>query len=237
MGELNRNFRSSIEDLIDLLDKGYPKKASIELVGNRYRLDHDQRMILYRGVFDTKSSEERLKKLVEPERIKIRPVIIDGYNVLITIESYLKGKLVFRSLDGLVRDISGLYGSYTFSDFTLRSASLLTGYIGEEISRRQGSSEGDSGPAGILLLDYPVSKSGELAAYLRESAAEQKIDLEVEVVKSPDEAIISTSALEKNAAVATSDTVIIDSTSRYIDIPYSIINGKFKKEVLDLAQL
>ncbi len=227
MRELNINFKDPITDLIWLLDKKYPKKSAVELVGNRYSLNHEERMILYRGVFDFKSSEKRKKKLIDPDKIRIDKLIIDGYNVLITLESYLSGKIVFRSLDGYVRDISGMYGEYILGNLTKRSTGLLVDFI-----KRESFTQGI-----VIYLDYPVSKSGELASYLRNSFKTKYMDVAVDVVKCPDETVVHENQHSSHSAVATSDTVIIDRVERVIDIPDYMLCTVLKKAILDLRDI
>ena len=69
MRDLNIFFKNSIEDLIFLLDRNYPRKQAIELVGNRYGLNHNERMILYRGVFDRKNTALRKEKRIHLSEI------------------------------------------------------------------------------------------------------------------------------------------------------------------------
>jgi len=50
MGELNINFKDSVEDLVFLLSRDYPKKSAIQLVGNRYQLCADGMSIMFTAV-------------------------------------------------------------------------------------------------------------------------------------------------------------------------------------------
>lgn len=226
MGDLNINFKDSIKDLVWLLDRGYPKRSAIELVGNRYRLNHEERLILYRGVFDTESIEGRKKKRMEPLGEKLDGVIIDGYNVFITLESYLYGRGVFRSLDGYVRDTAGLYGNYTFSPLSERATDLIIAYLKLGIPFYL-----------TLCLDYPVSKSGEFASYLRERFSYERINISIELVNSPDSFIVQEIGRFPHWVTATSDTAVIDRVERVIDIPEYIIVTMMGKEILDLGSL
>ncbi|KPJ87666.1 MAG: hypothetical protein AMS17_07925 [Spirochaetes bacterium DG_61] len=247
MRDFNIFFQKAIEDLIFLLDRQYPKKSAIELVGNRYRLDSEERMVLYRGVFDTESMRERRKKQVDTP--VTGRVLVDGYNVLITIESYLKGKLVFRSLDTFVRDVSGMYGNHAFSDFTKRSIELIIQFMKQGVSVRRMNNRPeaarttsvntdictpDSVRPDSVYLDYPVSKSGELAASMREIFESEGLNVEVTVVKSPDTIIIEESRAGGPVVVASSDTVILDRIEKGVDIPAYIIERVFHKELFDL---
>ncbi len=219
-----------MEDLIFLLDRRYPRKQAIELVGNRYRLNHSERMILYRGVFDTRSTALRKEKRVGIQKIK--RLVIDGYNVLITLESYLKGKIVFRSLDGFVRDVAGIYGNQTFNGYMQRCISLLIEFIKDGLMANSVFFQ-----EGLLFLDLPVSKSGELASYLRDRFSLKKINVKVDVVKNPDGVMIEAARLSKDTVVATSDTVVLDKVDMSFDIPDYIIREILHKTVLDLVSM
>jgi len=233
MKDLNKNFKESINDLIWLLDRGYPKNNSIELVGNRYRLNSEERKILYRGVFDTKSVIDRRIKRINPYYFRVNSITIDGYNVFITLESYLSGRLVFRATDGYVRDISGVYGNYTFSNLTKKCVDLIIDLI--KSLEKIYFSKID----GFVYLDSPVSKSGELASYLRNITEEEGIRLSAKVVKSSDYEIKCKGMDKKslNHCISTSDTVIIDRVDKVLDIPDCIIRNVFKKEILDLGEI
>ena len=237
MGEINTNFINSIEDLIGLLDKKYPKKASLELVGNRYNLTRDERAILYRGVFDTAGSNRRKKKLVDLLHVgdkaclNIRCLIFDGYNILISLESYLKGRIIFRALDGYIRDISGVYGSYSVGSYTERSAGLLADFIKDLTEKLHPR------PDVFVYLDSPVSKSGELAMYMRDLFKREHIEVEVAAINNPDAAIVELCKRTSDSLTATSDTELIDKAERVIDIPDCIIQHIFGTTPLDLNTL
>ena len=230
MRDLNIFFHNSIEDLIFLLDRKYPRKQAIELVGNRYRLNHSERMILYRGVFDTHSTVLRKEKRAGIQKIK--RLVIDGYNVLITLESYLKGRIVFRSLDGFVRDVAGIYGKQTFDQYTQKSIALLIEFIQDGLMANSGFFQ-----EGVLFLDLPVSKSGELASCLRDRFYLKKLNIKVYVAKNPDGKMIEEAKQSKDTVVATSDTVVLDNVGMSFDIPDYVIREMLHKTILDLELL
>ena len=224
-------------DLLELLDKQYPKKASLELVGNRYNLNRDERLILYRGVFDTESMERRKKKRFDfvrgmgPDSFNIERVIIDGYNVLISIESYLKGKIIFRALDGYVRDTSGVHGNHAIDDCTQRSVVLIADFV------KDLTAEVRSQPDVRVFLDSPVSKSGELARSITDLFKQRGVEAEVKALKNPDSVIEVMSKESAHSLTATSDTVIIDKVEQVVDIPDFVTKNVFGASVLDLHTL
>ncbi len=222
MAKLNKNFKRAVDDLLYMLERDYPKRSSIEIVGNRYRLGSDERMMLFRGVFKDSECRERMKKRVDPKKKIKERCVIDGYNVFITLESFLSGRMVFRSLDGWVRDISGVYGNYTFGSLTVRAAGLILDFIKNCI---------EQGPSVFIYLDYPVSKSGEFAQFLRDLLVKEDLVAHVEVVKSPDVRIVKE---HKKDIIATSDTVLIDKTEACVDVPAYLICDHMGKNIVDL---
>lgn len=228
MAELNINFGIAAGDLIFILDRGYPKSPSIDLVGNRYRLNRTERMLLYRGVFDTKSSLSRQEKLVEIEKASESYLLIDGFNVLITIESYLQGFLVFTASDGYVRDVSEVYGNYRPDKSTVRALDLLAGFIRE----RKGQT--------TILLDKRADASSECASLIEKKVDNTPSAPEVLIENALDRKLVERSRQpggKPDAVVATSDTEVLDRVQKACDIPCWIIEKRFKKTVFDLGSL
>ena len=62
-------LKSAAWDFLYLLDRGYPRAASLQLVGNRYNLVGLHRDLLHRGVFALKEAEQRRNRLVGPEQL------------------------------------------------------------------------------------------------------------------------------------------------------------------------
>jgi hypothetical protein len=50
----DQEFTSACRDYFYLIDKNYPERGSLKIVGDRYRLSGDQRTILYRGYLPAK---------------------------------------------------------------------------------------------------------------------------------------------------------------------------------------
>jgi hypothetical protein len=222
MKDSRENIRRAVIDLLYLLEKEYPRKSAIELVGNRYRLSGDGRMVLYRGVFTRGECEGRITKRDDAGSVSLPTCVIDGYNVYITIESYLRGRLVFRALDGFVRDIAGVYGNYTFGRYTERATNVLIPCLKERFGEVTQF---------IVYLDAPVSKSGEFALFLREVFDEARIPAAVEVVKNPDGIMADRHAGD---LIATSDTVLLDMVHHCTDIPGMVLS---RKRLFDIQTL
>ena len=63
-------------------------------------------------------------KLIDIEKLSNKELNIDGYNVLIGIEAFLKDNVVLCD-DGIYRDFMGIYGNYKINPNTERALNLL----------------------------------------------------------------------------------------------------------------
>jgi len=61
------SFVSSYQVYKYLIEKGFPHKASLMLVGDRFMLSRVERNCLFRGVIDGAIAEARKKKMIEPK--------------------------------------------------------------------------------------------------------------------------------------------------------------------------
>lgn len=111
-------LRRAIHDYRSLLDRGYPEKPVMNLVGDRYRLSRELRGMLMRGVFSSAASAARLERRVSRIRctdtcIAARQagrrgeLLVDGHNVLFTMWNCRAGRPIVRATDGFIRDIGG----------------------------------------------------------------------------------------------------------------------------------
>ena len=155
------SFRNAIYDYRFLKNSRYPHKASLKLVGDRYRLTRLQRNCLYRGIVADADSAARKAKIVDSTSLQGKNLAVDWYNVLITVESYLKGSPVFLADDGVLRDASGIHGSYR--------PGLVTDQATESILK---SIAALNLRAVDLFLDSPIPFSGLMAGKLRQSLFE-----------------------------------------------------------------
>ncbi|MBC8066822.1 MAG: DUF434 domain-containing protein, partial [Deltaproteobacteria bacterium] len=98
-------LRSAVGELSWLLSRGYSEASALALVGNRHELRKRQRDAVRRCACGDAALAARIAKRVEPP-LPSRALAIDGFNVLITLESALAGAPVFRGRDGLLRDVA-----------------------------------------------------------------------------------------------------------------------------------
>jgi hypothetical protein len=217
---IREELREAAEDLRYLLNRDYPRDASLQLVGNRYNLDHDGRHLLRRGIFPHALAEDRSAKRVPVEGLKGKGLAIDGHNCIITLESALKGKTILLADDGFIRDISGVSGGYKETKETKEAVGLIMDLLAE------------TEPAETrFLLDAPISGSGELAARIREMMGERGIQGDASAVKVPERIMA-----EYEGIIASSDTAIIDQTEQVFDLAGYLIQKKLGTPYIDLKK-
>jgi len=205
-----QQFHEAAIDFRYLLNRAYPRKASLELVGNHYQLTFDERHLLHRGVFSEGDARKRLRKKVSLQKVSGEELAIDGYNVIITIEAALSGRPLILGDDGFLRDISGLSNNFRRTRRTEESLRLIYALLKERKPRRT-----------IFLFDAPISKSGKLAGEVRRHLQEMNIPGDSEAVRVPEEILIGFPGI-----VATSDTAIIDQSARIVDLAGLLIRQR-----------
>ncbi|MGD0916500.1 MAG: DUF434 domain-containing protein [Thermodesulfobacteriota bacterium] len=203
------DIQKSAEDFRYLLNRGYPRKAVLELVGNRYGLTFDERHLLHRGVFSSADSKARQKKLIPIKEIQNKNLAIDGHNTVITIEAGLSGRPLVLADDGFVRDISGLSGSFKKTETTGEAIQLIVNLL-KKVKPRQT----------LFLFDAPISKSGELAQEVRNKLKRENLLGDAIAVKVPEKILIGFPGV-----IATSDTAIIDQSGEVVDLAGNILRN------------
>ncbi len=153
--DIKTSLRDASYDLKFLLNRGYRKKIALNLVANKFLLDKNERNFLVRKVFSDEKSIDRKVKIIPVNKIKNKIIFIDGYNVLITVESIYKHEYdsVFMCDDGVLRDLKAVFGKYKIGSSTETALNNIITILKKYH------------PYCIYFLyDSPVSKSGELAS-------------------------------------------------------------------------
>jgi len=211
-----QNLQKAAEDFRYLLNRGYPRKTTLDLVGNRYGLTSDERHLLHRGVFSSSDSQARQKKKISIQGVRNKDLAIDGHNVLITIEAGLSRRPLILGDDGFIRDISGLSGSFKKTESTEKAIQFIIDAI-KIIKPRQT----------LFLFDAPISMSGELAQEVRSQLKGENLLGEAMAVKVPEKILIGFPGI-----IATSDTAIIDQSKKVLDLAGYILRKKIGLKTL-----
>ena len=212
------SFHKAAKDYLQFLDKGYPEKSVLKLVGDRYRLGRSQRQVLFRGICPTEVARERKGKIGNHAEGDL--ILVDTYNVLFTIHNYFLGKQLFISNDGFLRDVGEMRGRIRSKELFSRAEKLMLETFKSWKNIRF-----------MLYLDEPVPFSGRFAIKLSKSMAEEDIEGEAMTVHSADYHLKN----EQSTAICTSDSAIIDRyTGKVIDLPHYILKHFFKSEFLSI---
>jgi len=195
-------MRDASEDLKYLLNRGYKKTSALTFVCNHYQLPAEDRHFLARAVFSDDTIQKTLQRKLPVEEITGKDIVIDGFNVLITVEAILKNEVILCD-DSVVRDTQGVFGKYKISERTTEALedifSLLNLYPPETC---------------VFYFDKQVSHSGEVCALVRNNYP-------CNLVRHVD---LTISRL--NRITATSDSVLIQKLDHFIDIPFEILLSK-----------
>jgi hypothetical protein len=218
---LNDDFRAACQDYFYLINRHFPERGVLKLVGDRYRLTGDQRTVLYRGIASYRRSQVR-KQLIT-RNITGRRILIDGYNVLFTLINYRFGKIIFISTDDILRDAGSLHGRLKDYSTLVAGIEMLVGYLSEQQ------------PSDVeVYLDSPVSHSEKHALLFQEMLTEKALHGNCMVLKSADWALRNGS----DCILATSDTGIIEKALLPVaDLPRAILEKEYNARFLNLAGL
>jgi len=198
----HERLRTAAGDFLYLLDRNYPRSACLQLVGNRYNLDALHRQVLHRGVFARKEAGERRDRLVKIERLVDFKLLVDGHNVLITVESGLGGRLLIAANDGVIRDVAGVSHRYRISTLTHEAIGTIF-----QILQKYPPIET------LFFLDEPIRQSGELAAALRSALKSWNLSGDAQALKVPEIRLIG-----GEGVVASSDSSVLDGVQRGFDL-------------------
>ncbi|MCF8033974.1 MAG: DUF434 domain-containing protein [Desulfarculaceae bacterium] len=202
-------LRQAARDMRYLLARGYPRELGLKLTGDRWGLDAPAREVLRRGAFAPREAEARRARLLPLSAAAGQAVGVDGHNVLITLESALSGAVLVAADDGVIRDIGQRGRHFGPSQATQQAAGLMMDALA-------GAGAGEV----LILLDAPLSKSGELAAGLRAMLARAGMAGQARAVAAPDRELAAFGGL-----VASGDSMVIDAAARPLDLAGSIIRN------------
>ncbi|MCB2378909.1 DUF434 domain-containing protein [Hymenobacter sp. BT635] len=212
-------LRTAVQELSWLLTRGYPPGATLKLVGDRYALTERQRWAVGRAACTDEQYQRRTAAQLPATNLDGRLVSIDGFNLLITLETALSGGVVLRGRDGALRDLSSVHGTYRAVLETDRAIELAAAALRP------------LAPGPIRwLLDQPVSNSGRLAARLRELGPRLGLPWTAEVVLNPDRELAQTTDI-----VVTSDSAVLDQAGSWLNLAALALEAAPPRWLLDLS--
>ena len=205
-------------DIFMLIERGYKVKSASTFVGDHYLLSERQRLAIVRSTSSSEHIENRKSKLLKSD-FEGKRVYIDGLNIIITLEVALSESTVIKCMDGTIRDLAGLRGTYKLIDKT----DIAIHLIGEKLEEMKIGEVN-------FYLDSPVSNTGKLKARILELLAKYSYEVKVELVNNAD--VI----LETKSCVVTSDAIILNKCESWISLAYDIVYEKLPKlKYVDLS--
>ena len=200
-------LNKSAKNLYYLINEGYNVKSASTFVGNHYLLSERQRLALARAVSSQDNINMRKSKEIR-NNLEGITVNIDGFNTIITLEVALSNSTLLKCMDGTIRDLAGLRGTYRIIDKTEKALKLIGDILEKEKIRKA-----------IFYLDAPVSNSGNLKKSILNTLSIYDFEVEVHNINNVD------GVLEKLENVITSDAIILDRCGSWINLNRKIIEG------------
>jgi hypothetical protein len=206
---LREKLLKPARDIRSLLRWGYPKFATISFVATHSQLSIEERYILTRVIMPPDRVVSRINKKVACTDIKDKDLLLDGYNVLLSVDSLLKKEPLWFCDDGYIRDTRYYFSKSKQAEDIEESLDLVLKFLSEAYPK-----------SALFLLDAQISRSGELAGLIRRKMKEYGIPGEARTSKTADFELKSEGGnSEKYLIVATSDGIVIDSVMQVLDIP------------------
>ena len=196
-------MRTASRHVCYLINEGYDLKQAATFVGNHYLLSERQRLAIMRSVATQVQIENRQKKQVPMTALSGRGVWIDGFNTMITMEGLLSYSILFSCMDGTIRDLAALRGTYRLIPETEGAIRMLFDVLQEaEVSKVN------------ILLDQPVSNSGRLKSCMADIAEKYQYPfaLDIRILREVDR------ELYEKEHVITSDSIILDHCISWVNL-------------------
>lgn len=192
-----------------LLSRNYPPKATLALVGNRYQLVQRQLQALQGMSCSAEEMRKRKEKELLPTALKGQTILLDGFNVLIILETALSGGFIFEGLDGCYRDIASVHGTYKKAQHT-NEALIIIGNTLQQLQLQKV----------IWVFDAPISNSGKLKGTCYEIAEKHGFPWEIILDNHPDKYLIDNKGL-----VCSSDGWVLNECTAWFNLGAYIINN------------
>ncbi len=199
-------LRKAACDVGYLLDAGYPVKNATVFVGNHYLLSERQRLALARSVAPKDQAQKRRRKELPAELLNGAAVHIDTFNTVIALETAFSGSILLRCMDGAVRDLAGLRGTYRLIDKTEQAVDAIKNVLVRHHAAKA-----------FFYLDAPVSNSGRLKQKIAEAFAGSGMETEFHVIRGVDRILMN------QDIVITGDSVILDHCRNWYNLVYEAV--------------
>jgi len=209
-------LRTAVAELSWLATRGYAGVSALKLVGDRHSLTARQRAAVMRSACSDQALARRRRTMGTLDALSDQPIAVDGYNLLITVESALSGGLIIAGRDGCYRDLASVHGTYRKVNETVPAVELIADYLAAFAIPRLD-----------WYLDRPVSNSGRLKGLIAEVLEQRTTrhpggpDWNIELVDSPDAVLAACTG-----PIVTSDSAVLDRGGPWVNLAVDIIDTR-----------
>ena len=197
-----------------LINEGYDLKQASTFVGNHFRLSERQRLAIVRSLATDEQLAGRKVRQVLISELDGKEVWIDGFNTIITLEVMLSNGILFECMDGTIRDLAALRGTYRLIPETTEAVLMML-----ETLRKARISKA------TILLDEPVSNSGRLKSLIAEIGEQFAFGLDIQILRDVDR------SLYDRENVITTDSVIMDHCIGWVNLAAECMKAKGKQGI------
>ena len=162
----------------------------------------------------------RRQTAIERDQLQGETMVIDGYNVLLTLEAALCGGLCLLGRDGVLRDLASMSAHYRRVDVTPGAIELLAKFF-----QRTGCAQV------IWYLDRPVSNSGRLKRLILSTVANRTPAWRVDLTDRTDNLLA-----QSPHVVASADSAVIDASRRWFNLARTVVGESVPEAwIVDLS--
>ena len=145
-----------------LINEGYSIKSASTFVGNHFLLSERQRLALVRSISTDEQLRLRKEKECAIEELIGKTVHIDGFNTIITLEIALCQSLLLECMDGTIRDLAGLRGTYRLIEVTPEAVRLIADLLEQIKVEKAGFLHGRSCIKFRTVKEFDCRRVGKL---------------------------------------------------------------------------
>lgn len=175
-----------------LLERGYPLRSAVTISSNHRLLDERQRNAMAR--MTACPCRLSLRRAHQLDHLEAGCTVnIDAFNAVVIMETALSHSVLLKCMDGCIRDLSGLAGTYAIIKKTDQAIDLILKKLKEyEVYMA------------VFWIDAPVSNSGRLKTHIAERAEQLDFPIDLKMVRNAD------TELKKLDHVISGDSEIIE---------------------------
>ena len=197
-----------------LINEGYDLKQASTFVGNHFLLSERQRLAIMRSLATDEQLAVRQSRQLQLSDLPGKEVWMDGFNTIITLEVMFCEGILFECMDGTIRDLAALRGTYRLIPQTTEAVRMMLHMLQDaRISKA------------TILLDEPVSNSGRLKALIADIGEEFSFGLDIQILRDVDRSLYG------RENVITSDSVVMDHCVSWVNLAAECVKGEGKQGI------